>query len=99
MTTLGAPFFVHAPEALVRRTSTSVIALATAPEPVVLRDTALVLWHLFEEPQRVQAAAADLAATFDMPTDQARREIEPFVDELQRLGLLVPCSVEANDRA
>ena len=79
----------HAPGLLVRRTSSSVVALAHAGEPKALREQALDVWDAFLEPGVVGVITEQIARRYGAEPETVETDVLPFVDELVGDGLLV----------
>ena len=55
---------------------------------VVLNETACYIWELLGEERTVDALATALGERFDVEGDRARADVESFVNEIDRMGLL-----------
>lgn len=57
---------------------------------ITLNDTAECAWELLAEERSVDELAAAVAERFDATPDRVRADVQTFVDETTRLGLLEP---------
>jgi hypothetical protein len=56
---------------------------------ITLNDTGACLWELLAEERTVDELAISLAAQFDVDAAAARADVQTFLDETARLGLLI----------
>ncbi len=57
---------------------------------ITLNDTAACVWELLAEERSLDELAAAVAEWFDVAAEIARADVQTFVDEITRLGLLEP---------
>ena len=86
----GARRLRRSPSVLTRTTDRSVVAIGDHGPPVVLRDTALAVWTVFEGPGTVADVAAALAAEYGTDPDTLGADVAAFVRRLMDAGLLEP---------
>lgn len=55
---------------------------------VTLNDTAACVWELLAEDRTVDDLAAAVAEQFDVAPERARADVQIFIDEITRMGLL-----------
>ncbi len=55
---------------------------------LVLNATARCVWDLLAEDRSLDELAAAVAAQFDVDNARARTDVQTFLDEISRLGLL-----------
>lgn len=55
---------------------------------VTLNDTAACVWELLAEDRTVDELAAAVAEQFDVAPERARADVQVFIDEITRMGLL-----------
>ncbi|MEI6946676.1 PqqD family peptide modification chaperone [Paraflavisolibacter sp. H34] len=56
-----------------------------------LNRTGSYIWNLLEEPSSLQKICAKLSDTFRIPSDQTFKEVAPFVEELLKEKIIIPC--------
>ena len=57
---------------------------------ITLNDTAAYAWELLAEERSLDELAVALVERFDVDLERARVDVQTFVDEITRLGLLQP---------
>ena len=57
---------------------------------VTLNDTAACVWELLAQDRSVDELAAAVAGRFDVIPERARADVQTFVDEIAKMGLLEP---------
>ena len=57
---------------------------------ITLNDTAACVWELLAEERPLDELTAAVAERFDVAAGIARDDVQTFVDEITRLGLLEP---------
>lgn len=57
---------------------------------IILNDTAACVWELLTEEYTLDELAAAVAERFDVAAEITRADVQTFVDEINRLGLLEP---------
>jgi hypothetical protein len=57
---------------------------------ITLNDTAVCAWELLAEERSVDELTAAVVERFDVAAEIARADVQTFVDEITRLGLLEP---------
>ncbi|MFH1112691.1 MAG: PqqD family protein [Pseudomonadota bacterium] len=57
---------------------------------VALNATARCVWELLAEDNSVEDLAAAVAERFDVDEERARADVQAFVDDIGRIGLLEP---------
>jgi hypothetical protein len=57
---------------------------------VILNDTGRCVWELLAEDCTVDKLAAAVAERFDVPADRARADVQTFLDEITRMGMVEP---------
>jgi hypothetical protein len=57
---------------------------------ITLNDTAAYAWELLAEERSLDELAVALVERFDVDLERARVDVQTFVDEITRLGLLEP---------
>jgi hypothetical protein len=57
---------------------------------ITLNDTAAWVWELLAEERSLDELTAAVAERFDVAAATARADVQTFVDEITRLGLLEP---------
>ena len=78
-----------APDVLARRTPRSVLLCTEAvPEPLALRDSAVMVWDEFEDGATTATVVSALAARFGAHDDGAAADIASLIAELCRAGAL-----------
>ena len=55
-----------------------------------LNDTAACVWELLAQERTLDELAAAVAKRFDVAAEIARADVQTFVDEIARMGLLEP---------
>ena len=55
-----------------------------------LNDTAACVWELLAEERTLAELASAVAERFDVTPEIARADVQTFVDEIARMGLLEP---------
>jgi hypothetical protein len=55
---------------------------------VILNDTGACVWELLTQERSVDDLAGAIAEQFDVDTERARADVQTFLDEIARLGLL-----------
>ena len=55
---------------------------------ITLNDTAACVWELLAEDRTTDELTAAVAAQFDVDASTARADVQTFLDEIARLGLL-----------
>ena len=55
---------------------------------VTLNDTAACVWELLAEDRTLDELAAAVAEQFDVEPERARADVQVFIDEITRMGLL-----------
>jgi Coenzyme PQQ synthesis protein D (PqqD) len=60
----------------------------TRARPIVLRESAAILWRLLEEALQLEDLAADVAEQFGLSIESVQSDIEPFLHEMHALGAL-----------
>jgi hypothetical protein len=55
---------------------------------VILNDTARCVWELLAEDRSVDELAAAVAERFDVPRALARADVQTFLDEITRMGMV-----------
>lgn len=55
---------------------------------VTLNGTAAYVWELLAEDRTVDELAAAVAEQFDVAPERARADVQVFIDEITRMGLL-----------
>jgi Coenzyme PQQ synthesis protein D (PqqD) len=88
----------HAPSALERRTSDSVVLLADEP-PIVLRGTGVAIWDAFLSPRTVGEAATALADAYGEPVEVVEQAMLPVLEDLRRAHAVIVVPEEDRSRA
>jgi hypothetical protein len=57
---------------------------------ITLNDTAACVWELLAQERSLDELSAAVAERFDVAAEIARADVQTFVDEISRLGLLEP---------
>ncbi|MCX6842062.1 MAG: PqqD family protein [candidate division WOR-3 bacterium] len=57
---------------------------------ITLNDTAAYAWELLAEERSLDELVAAVAERFDVAAETARADVQTFLDEITRLGLLEP---------
>jgi sensor domain CHASE-containing protein len=55
---------------------------------VILNDTGACVWNLLAEERTTDELAAAVAAEFEVDAATARRDVQAFLDEIARLGMI-----------
>lgn len=55
---------------------------------ITLNETAACVWELLVENRTVDELAAAVAEEFDVAEERARVDVQTFIDEISRMGLL-----------
>ena len=55
-----------------------------------LNEVGSVIWQLVDTPTTVHAIVEEIARTFDVPSDQAERDVVEFLGKLEEAGLIRP---------
>ena len=55
-----------------------------------LNEVGSVVWQLVDTPTTVHAIVEEIARTFDVPSDQAERDVVEFLGKLEEAGLIRP---------
>ena len=55
---------------------------------VILNDTGACVWNLLAEERTTDELAAAVAAEFEVDAATARRDVQAFLDEIARLGII-----------
>lgn len=77
------------PAALWRRSADQVIVLPVqGDDPVVLSPTGAAIWDALGDPRTVDELTAVLKATFDGERQQIRADLVPFLEQLERQGMV-----------
>ncbi len=53
-----------------------------------LNEAASAIWNFLGEPRTVEAILAELLERFDVPADQCRREVFPFLNDLVQRSVI-----------
>jgi hypothetical protein len=56
------------------------------------------IWALLATPTTLDAIQSQLTAEYEVDEAQCRRELEAFIGEMLRLGLVRPCAAQPGDR-
>ena len=57
---------------------------------IILNDTAACVWELLAQERTLDELAAAVAERFDVAAEIVRADVQTFVDEIARMGLLEP---------
>ncbi len=57
---------------------------------IALNTTGRCVWELLAEDQSVEDLTEVVAERFDVDKDRARADVQAFLDDIERIGLLVP---------
>ena len=57
---------------------------------ITLNDTAACVWELLAEDRTTDELTAAVAAQFDVDASTARADVQNFLDEIAKMGLLEP---------
>lgn len=57
---------------------------------IILNDTAACMWELLAEERSLDELVVALVERFDVIPERAHADVQTFVDEIARLGLLEP---------
>ena len=57
---------------------------------ITLNDTAACVWELLAQERSLEELAAAVAERFEVFPERARADVQTFVEEIARLGLLEP---------
>lgn len=57
---------------------------------IALNDTAVCLWELLEDERSLDELIATVMKRFDVADEDARSDVQDFVEEISQLGLLEP---------
>lgn len=87
------------PEVLQRRSLGAVAVAAPTGDPITLAGTGPIIWSLFEQPTSPAAAAEALIGEFAAPVELVSDEVDRFVIELLRQGMLAPACHLTRDGA
>ena len=85
------PRFVHATRVAVVDSGTRVALLRLdelRTPPVILNDSAAVIWRLFASSRTVAEAAEELATGLGVSIDQVLPDVDGVVEELRRMRLV-----------
>jgi conjugal transfer/entry exclusion protein len=55
---------------------------------VIFNDTARCVWELLAEDSSVDELASAVAERFDVPPARARADVQTFLDEITRIGMI-----------
>ncbi|MDH3754866.1 MAG: PqqD family protein [Acidimicrobiia bacterium] len=81
---------VQAPSVLVRRGLRDLYVLPPGQAaPTVVTPPGVIVWDLLADPISVDSLVAELAELFDADEGEIRSDIEPVLDELVAVGVLV----------
>lgn len=64
-------------------------AVSGFPGMITLNPTGACIWELLEQEQTVESLTDALTARYDVEADQARSDVEAFVNRLKSAGAIV----------
>jgi hypothetical protein len=86
--------FVRDPALIAERVIDETIIVALGPDaarfagPYVLNEVAAYIWDLLDGARTGEEIVAAVAAEFEVPVDEAGRDVAAFLDQLERLGAI-----------
>lgn len=64
-------------------------AVSAFPGMITLNETGAYIWELLETEQTVETLTQALVARYEVDSDNARQDVEAFVNKLQPTGALI----------
>jgi len=87
--------WAHKPSTIVRRTARALIAIGDAPDPVVLRGSAIVVWDALVPPRTIDDLVAMLEATFSENRSEIDSDVGTTLATLVAAGVVEPLPAPA----